>query len=78
MPWKQPGNGLFVGEFALFKAHMIAVVFVIAFTFVGAFVIPKSPIWFYRDEGSQKKKGWSDLTQHGENLYPSEYSKQLA
>lgn len=73
------GNGLLFGEFALFKAHMIALVLVIAFTFVGAFVILKiTDLILPMKVTSEEKKVGQDLSQHGENLYPSEYSKQLA
>lgn len=63
------GNGLLFGEFTLFKVHMIALVMVIAFIFVGSFIILKitdliSPLAI---SGEEKKVG-SDLSQHGEKL----------
>jgi ammonium transporter, Amt family len=71
------GNGLLFGEFALFKAHMIALVLVIAFTFVGAFVILKiTDLILPMKVSSEDKKVGQDLTQHGENLVPMEYAKE--
>jgi len=65
------GNGLLFGEFGLFKVHMIALVIVIAFTFVGSFLLLKltdliSPL----KVSPEDKKIGSDFAQHGENLYP--------
>ncbi len=66
------GNGLFFGEFGLFKVHMIALVIVVAFTLVGSFILLKltdliMPLTITPEE----KKVGSDLSQHGENLYPA-------
>jgi len=66
------GNGLFFGEFALFKVHMIALVIVIAYTFIGSFILLKltdliSPL----KVSAEEKKVGSDFSQHGENLYPA-------
>ena len=65
------GNGLLFGEFGLFKVHMIALVIVIAFTFIGSFLLLKltdliSPL----KVSPEDKKIGSDFSQHGENLYP--------
>lgn len=69
------GNGLFFGETALFIAHMKALVIVVGYTFAGSMLILKitdliSPL---RVSAEELKIG-SDLAQHGENLYPVEYS----
>jgi ammonium transporter, Amt family len=69
------GNGLLFGEFALFKVHMIALVVVIAYTFVGSFIILKitdliSPLKVTAEE----KKVGSDFSQHGEAVYPYDLS----
>lgn len=63
------GNGLLFGEFTLFKAHMIALVLVIAFVFVGSFVILKitdliSPM----SVSAEDKAVGQDLSQHDEAL----------
>ena len=63
------GNGLFFGETALFKVHMIALVLVVAFVFVGSLIILKvtdliSPLTISQEE----KKIGSDFAQHGEQL----------
>lgn len=71
------GNGLLFGEFALFKAHMIALVIVVAFTFVGAFVILKiTDLLLPLRVSVEDKKVGQDLSQHGENLFPAEYPKE--
>ena len=63
------GNGLLFGETTLFKAHMIALVLVVAFVFIGSFVILKitdliSPM----STSAEDKAVGQDLSQHGENL----------
>jgi Amt family ammonium transporter len=63
------GNGLLFGEFALFQAHLIALVIAMAFIFIGSFVILKitdliSPMTISTEE----KKVGSDYSQHGENV----------
>ena len=73
------GNGLLFGEFALFKVHMIALVIVVAFIFIGSFIILKitdliSPMTI----SSEEKKVGSDLAQHGENLATYELKKEIA
>jgi Amt family ammonium transporter len=71
------GNGLLFGEFALFKAHMIALVLVIAFTFIGAFVILKiTDLLLPLRVSVEDKKVGQDFSQHGENLFPAEYPKE--
>jgi Amt family ammonium transporter len=61
------GNGLFFGEFELFKVHMIALVIVIAFSFFGALILLKltdliSPL----KVSDEDKKVGLDYSQHGE------------
>lgn len=63
------GNGLLFGEFTLFKVHMIALVIVIAFVFIGSMIILKitdliSPLKVTDEE----KKVGSDFAQHGEQV----------
>lgn len=69
------GNGLFFGETALFQAHMIALVIVIAYTFVGSLILLKltdliSPL----KVSDEDKKVGLDYSQHGENLVPFDMS----
>jgi Amt family ammonium transporter len=69
------GNGLFFGETALFLIHLKALGIVIVYTFVGALVVLKitdliSPLGV---DAKEKVLG-SDFSQHGENLYPVDYS----
>ena len=60
------------GEFGLFKVHMIGLAIVVAFTFVGAYLILQltNLILPMKVSASDKKVG-QDMTQHGENLYPA-------
>ena len=63
------GNGLLFGEYVLFKTHMIALVIVIAFVFIGSFVILKitdliSPM----SVSAEDKAVGQDLSQHDEAL----------
>jgi Amt family ammonium transporter len=63
------GNGLLFGEFTLFKAHMIALVFVIAFVVIGSYIILKltdliSPL----STTAEDKAVGQDLSQHDEAL----------
>ncbi|HEY0742629.1 MAG TPA: ammonium transporter [Chryseosolibacter sp.] len=65
------GNGLFFGETTLFTAHMIALVIVVAYTFIGSMIILKitdliSPL----KVSAEDKKVGQDYSQHGENLVP--------
>jgi Amt family ammonium transporter len=65
------GNGLFFGEFTLFKVHMIALLIVIAYTFIGSMIILKvTDLISSMTVSAEEKKVGSDLSQHGENLYP--------
>jgi len=69
------GNGLFFGEFELFKVHMIALVVVVAYTFIGSFILLKitdliSPLKVTAEE----LKVGSDFSQHGEAVYPYDLS----
>lgn len=69
-PGNATGNGLLFGEFALFQAHVIALVLAVAFIVIGSYVILKitdliSPM----EVSTEEKKIGSDLSQHGENLY---------
>ncbi len=69
------GNGLFFGDFTLFLVHMKALVIVVGYTVVGSFVILKvvDLIFNLRISAEEKKVG-SDYSQHGENLYPYDFS----
>ncbi|HRI79113.1 MAG TPA: ammonium transporter [Cyclobacteriaceae bacterium] len=72
------GNGLFFGEFTLFKVHMIALAIVIAFVFVGSMIILKitdliSPMTITDEE----KKVGSDFAQHGEHHQPFDLKKAV-
>jgi len=64
------GNGLLIdGTLTLFKVHMIALVFAIAFIVIGSFLILKivdliSPM----STSAEDKAVGQDLSQHGENL----------
>ncbi|PZR31276.1 MAG: ammonia channel protein [Azospira oryzae] len=66
------GNGLFFGDFTLFKVHMIALVIVVTFTLVGSFILLKvTDLIMPLKVTAEEKKVGSDLSQHGENLYPA-------
>ncbi|MEJ0029853.1 MAG: ammonium transporter [Bacteroidota bacterium] len=63
------GNGLLFGEFTLFKAHMIALVLVIAFVFIGSFVILKiTDLITPMSVSAEDKAVGQDLSQHDEAL----------
>ena len=65
------GNGLFFGETVLFNAHMIALVVVIAYTFIGSMIILKlTDLISSLKISAEEQKVGSDYSQHGENLYP--------
>ncbi|HEY8933774.1 MAG TPA: ammonium transporter [Cyclobacteriaceae bacterium] len=71
------GNGLFFGEFGLFKVHMIGLVIVIAYTFIGSLIILKitdliSPL----KVSSEDLMVGGDYSQHGENI--AELGKKVA
>ncbi|HYF70132.1 MAG TPA: ammonium transporter [Ohtaekwangia sp.] len=69
------GNGLFFGETALFIAHMKALVIVVSYTFLGSLAILKiTDLIFPLGVTPEEKKVGSDYSQHGENLYPRDYS----
>jgi Amt family ammonium transporter len=69
------GNGLFYGEFTLFKVHMIALGIVVTYTFLGSLLILKITdlISTLRVTAEEKKVG-SDFSQHGEAVYPYDLS----
>ncbi len=66
------GNGFFIdGSTKLISIHLLALVIVIAFSFVGSLILLKitdliSPL----KVSAEEKKVGSDFSQHGENLYP--------
>lgn len=65
------GNGLLFGETALFKVHMIALVIVIAYTFVGSMILLKiTDLISSLKVSAEDKKVGQDYSQHGENLVP--------
>lgn len=69
------GNGLFFGETTLFIAHLKALALVVVYTFVGAMIILKITDILSPMRVSEKEKMLgSDFSQHGENLYPYDYS----
>lgn len=66
------GNGLFFGEFVLFKAHIIALVIVIAFTFIGSMILLKlTDLITPLKASAEDKEVGADYSQHGETLYPA-------
>ncbi len=70
------GNGLFFGETALFKVHLIGLVVVIAYVTIGSFIILKiTDLFSSLQVSSEEKLVGNDLSQHGENLYPVEIRK---
>ncbi|HEY9049002.1 MAG TPA: ammonium transporter [Ohtaekwangia sp.] len=69
------GNGLFFGETTLFIAHMKALVVVVAYTFIGSLILLKiTDLIFGLNVTPEEKKVGSDYSQHGENLYPMDFS----
>ena len=69
------GNGLFFGETTLFFVHMKALVVVVAFTFIGALILLKVvDLIFGLSVTPEEKKAGSDLSQHGENLFPMDFT----
>jgi Amt family ammonium transporter len=69
------GNGLFFGETVLFIAHMKALVIVAVYTFVGSMILLKvTDLIFGLSVTPEEKKVGSDYSQHGENLYPMDFS----
>ncbi len=70
------GNGLFFGETALFLVHMKALVVVVAYSFVGSLILLKvTDLVFGLSITPEEKKVGSDYSQHGENLYPMDFSE---
>jgi Amt family ammonium transporter len=70
------GNGLFFGETTLFIVHLKALVVVVAYSFVGALVLLKvTDLIFGLSITPEEKKVGSDYSQHGENLYPMDFSE---
>jgi ammonium transporter, Amt family len=69
------GNGLFFGETTLFFVHMKALVVVIAFTFIGAMILLKVvDLIFGLSVTAEEKKAGSDFSQHGENIFPMDFT----
>jgi ammonium transporter, Amt family len=69
------GNGLFFGETALFIVHMKALVVVVAYTFVGSMALLKiTDLLMGLTVSAEDKKVGQDYSQHGENLYPMDFS----
>lgn len=69
------GNGLFFGETALFIAHMKALGIVVAYTFLGSLALLKiTDLIMTLKVSREEQKIGSDFSQHGENLYPMDYS----
>jgi Amt family ammonium transporter len=69
------GNGLFFGETALFIVHMKALVIVVAYSFAGSFILLKvTDLIMGLTVTAEEKKVGSDYSQHGENLYPMDFS----
>lgn len=65
------GNGLFFGEFNLFKVHMMGLVIVVIYTLVGSFIILKvTDLLFSLRVSSEDMMVGSDYSQHGENAAP--------
>jgi Amt family ammonium transporter len=70
------GNGLLIdGSTTLISIHLVALVMVVAFSFLGSLALLKitdliSPL---RVSAEEKKVG-SDYSQHGENLFPADFS----
>lgn len=69
------GNGLLFGEGTLFKVHLIALAIVIPYTFAGSYLILKiTDLVSSLKVSAEEKKVGSDLSQHGENIYPVDWS----
>jgi ammonium transporter, Amt family len=69
------GNGLFFGDTALFLVHMKGLAIVIAYTFLGSLALLKiTDLIMTLSVSPEEKKVGSDFSQHGENLYPVDYS----
>jgi len=69
------GNGLLFGETGLFTVHLIALVIVIAYTFIGSLIILKvTDLISSLKVSAEDKKVGQDFSQHGENLIPFDLS----
>lgn len=69
------GNGLFFGETTLFIVHMKALVMTVGFVFIGSMIILKvTDLILGLSVSAEEKKVGSDYSQHGENLYPMDFS----
>jgi ammonium transporter, Amt family len=69
------GNGLFFGDPTLFLVHMKGLAIVIAYTFLGSLALLKiTDLVMTLSVSPEEKKVGSDFSQHGENLYPVDYS----
>lgn len=69
------GNGLFFGETTLFIVHMKALVMTVAYVFIGSLIILKiTDLILGLSVSAEEKKVGSDYSQHGENLYPMDFS----
>jgi Amt family ammonium transporter len=70
------GDGLFVsGDPKLFLVHMKALAVVVGYTFLGSLAILKiTDLIFPMSISAEEKKVGSDYSQHGENLYPVDYT----
>lgn len=76
-PGNTTGNGLLFGETTLFLVHLQALVIVVVFTLVGSFIILKITDLLSPMRVSEKERMLgSDFSQHGENLYPYDYSTE--
>ena len=66
-PANTTGNGLFFGEFALFQVHIIALVIVVAYSFVGSLILLKITDMISPLKVSEEDKAVGlDYSQHGE------------
>lgn len=69
------GNGLFFGELELFKVHMLALVIVVAYTFIGSLILLKvTDLISSLTVTPEEKRIGNDFSQHGENVVPFELS----
>ena len=72
------GNGLLFGEFGLFQVHLIALVIVIAYTFLGSLLILKvTDLISSLSVSPEDKIVGQDFSQHGENMVPFEIKEAI-
>jgi Amt family ammonium transporter len=72
------GDGLFFGDTTLFKVQMLGLVIVIAFIFVGAFILLKiTDLITPLKVSVEDKMMGNDYSQHGENLHPLDFDKRI-